>query len=368
VNTLGSVIGSFSLAEPVWLLIVIPFLLLLVWELFNWQSSGTVAITDLEYLRSQGCITGRWRRRVRSILWLVLATSIGVLWAEPTLRSEQPLFEGSNQVSYQKFLLMLDLSRSMSVPLGAEKNVALPGQAVVRTEQPEGEQIPRYQAARAALMDFVQRFNEAQIGLILFSAEPILARWPTVETGGLFWEVLEENIGRGVISQLQLFSSLTNTNKALMMARDIFAKQGAREGAAILISDAEDDIENIGAAARNLRGDGIRLYIIGVGISESVTDKLSQNFSADPGFRIFHVDSEEQMQEAYRLVAEVEESLPFEMNQKEYENDLRWLLSLLLVIIAGLIFWLLESGFHQSQTTNAGIKLAKGRRRGIWVS
>ena len=352
-DTVGNIIGSFGFSNPVWFAVVVPFVLLLIWDLRNRKHRSAITITDLEYLHGKECIMGRKRRRLRTLLWGLIAVSIGTLCAGPNFRSAQPLFQSGDQVVYQKFLLMLDVSRSMSVPLGEENDIRLPGQVTARSEPQEGEKIARFQAARMALMDFVKRFNEAQIGLILFSAEPILARWPTVETKDLFWEVLEEDIGRGVVSQIQSFSSLTNTNKALGMARDMFRNQGATEGAVILMSDAEDDIENMGVAARNLRNDGIRVYTIGVGISEQVANNLAQKFLHDPGFRIFHVDSEAEMQEAYRLVAEVEESLPFELNKNEYVNDLRWFVALCLVIAAGLFFWTLEVEFHQSQAAES---------------
>jgi len=351
VDTIGNFMGLLSFTHPAGFLVIVPFVLILIWDLVNRRHSCVITLTDLEYLRSKECITGRKRRWLRSILWGLLAISIGILCAGPQYRSAEALFQDDEPAVYQKFLLMLDISRSMSVPLGAEKNVSLPGQVFVRPEQTgKEEQVPRFQAARATLMDFVKRFSEAQIGLILFSAEPILARWPTAETKDLFWEILEEDIGRGKVSQMQSFSSLTNTNKALALARKIFNDQGATEGAVILISDAEDDIENMGVAARNLRNDGIRMYTIGVGISKQIADNLAQKFIHDPGFKIFHVDSENEMQEAYRLVAEVEESLPFELTKKEYENDLRWLVSLCIAVAAGFIFMLIEINFHQSQT------------------
>lgn len=361
---LEGIINSVHFSDPAWFILLAPFCLLLGWDLLRRRNRGAVTLTDLEFLRSMDCITGVTRRRLRVLVWALMAVAITSLWSGPIVRSRLPLFQGGEQVVYQKFMLMLDVSRSMSVPLGQEKNVILPGQAAPRKKQEEREQVPRFQAARTTLMDFVRRFDEAEIGLILFSAEPILARWPTVETRDLFWEVLEEDIGRGIISQIQSFSSLTNTDKALELARDIFAKQGSNEGAVILISDAEDDLENMGVAARNLRGDGIRVYTIGVGISEKIADALSASFAHDPGFRIFNVDSEEEMQEAYRLVAEVEESLPFMLNQKEYENDLRWLVSLALVLIVGILLWVLEVGFHQSPSS-AGGAVARTVSRGF---
>ena len=354
-NTLD-IFNSLILTDPTWLLLIIPFALWLLWTTKINIRSGGVSFTDLEYLRSKGFTKGWGRSRFRTLMWGIILLTIIVLWSAPHLRSSEPIFTDGKQIEYQKFILMLDVSRSMSVQLGEEDDVRLPGQVIEKKVEQgqtvEVEKIPRFQAARSALMDFVKRFDKAQIGLILFSAEPILARWPTVETQDQFWEILEEDIGRGLTSQIQSFSSLTNTDQALDLARDIFIKQEANQGAVILISDAEDDIENMGLAARNLRNHGIRLYTIGVGISEKIADSLSLKFADDPGFRIFHVDSEEEMQEAYRLVTEVEESLPFELNKSEFESDLRWFLSLCLVMILSVFLWVLEVNFHQSTVVN----------------
>jgi hypothetical protein len=214
--------------------------------------------------------------------------------------------------------------------------------------------VTRYETAREALFDFLQRFDGERFGLILFSTEPFLARWPTVETGNRFLEVLGDNIRRGSGTQLEAFSSLTNIDKALILAREIL---GGEEGAIIMISDAEDDLENLGSAVRQIRDSNIRLYTIGVGVPEEITAKLSQQFASDPGFRIFQVDSEEEMREAYRVVGEVEESPLFSQEDNNFRNDLRWLLSLLAVLFLTVLIWLDQRYFHQS--TNAYTLLGK---------
>ncbi len=100
------------------------------------------------------------------------------------------------------------------------------------------------------------------------------------------------------------------------------------------ISDAEDELENMGLAIRELRQAGIRQYTFGVGIAESIVEKLSNEFAGDPGFRIFRVDSEEEMREAYRLVAELEESPRYTEAENTYLTDLRRFVALLLAILA----------------------------------
>ena len=371
-NVIGDIIDSVSFTAPAGFLVSLPFFALIVWQLANRGRRGTVALTGLEYLAANSWFSAARRRWLRALLWGMLAAAIGVLWAGPVVHSDRPLFAGANQTVYKNFVLLLDISRSMTVPLGQEKNVSLPGQPApppTDAGKDKKDKVPRYQAAREALMDFVARFDGERIGLILFSTEPILARWPTVETENRFWEVLEEDIGRGVDSQIQAFSSLTNTDKALALARDVFASQDVvGDGAVILITDAEDDVQNIGVAARNLRKDGIRLYIIGVGISQKIADGLSRDFATDPGFRIFRVDSEKEMREAYRLVGEVEELPRFRLNQKEYTTDIRWILALAVRVLAGAILCILTVAFHQSPAAGGSVANAEGGQHGLRIS
>jgi Ca-activated chloride channel family protein len=359
---------SFFFRSPALLLVMLPFLILLLAQISGKRKGGAIALTGLEELLARTRIFGTRRKLIRSMLWAAIVVGIGVLWAGPTLRSAEPILGSGSQTSYRNLLILLDISRSMSMPLGVEKYVTLPGQVRPSSDEESaaGPKKPRYIAAREALVDFVERFEGDRIGLILFSTEPFLARWPTVETDNRFVEVLEEDIGRGSVSQLQGFSSLTNIHKALDLAREVFAEQKVmKEGAVVMITDAEDDFESMGVAARNLRKDGVRLYTIGVGISEQVAKKLSREFANDPGFRIFRVDSEEELQDAYRLVGELEESPQFQINQRKFESDLRWFLSLALVVIAAVIILVLEVRFHQARAADAIKENRKETKHGL---
>ena len=127
-------------------------------------------------------------------------------------------------------------------------------------------------------------------------------------------------------------------------------------------------MQNIRVAARILRKDRIRLYIIGVGIAKKIADGLSREFAADPGFRIFRVDSEKEMQEAYRLVGEVEELPRFRLDQKEYATDIRWILALAVAVLAGAILCILTVAFHQSQAAGGSVADAEGGQHGLRIS
>jgi len=370
-RAISSFLESFSFTSFPLLFLMLPLIAVIGFQLSNRKKHGTIVLNGLEYVRGKTGICVSRRRVIGAVLWGVIVVVLGVLWAGPVFHSPTPIFGTAEQMVYKNFLVVFDVSPSMTVPVNETREISRPGpafrQVVVTVKKGEGR--TRYEAAREALVDFVERFEGERIGLILFSTEPFLARWPTTETANHFLEVLEENIGRGERSQLQVFSSLTNTDLALDLARQIFHQQEAVEGGAvILIADAEDDVENMSGAARQLRGDGIRLYTIGVGISEKVVDSLSREFADDPGFRIFRVDSEEEMAEAYRLVAEVEESPLFSIGEREFETDLRWILSLALGVIAGMIFWVLEVAFHQSQIADLDRGSRERRRHGLRFS
>jgi hypothetical protein len=92
-----------------------------------------------------------------------------------------------------------------------------------------------------------------------------------------------------------------------------------------------------------------------VGIAETIVDSLSKQFVGDPGFRIFHVDSEHEMREAYNLISELEESPQFTSEEREFITELRWLIAIVLVLTAALLFWVTETAFYHSRISDQGV-------------
>jgi hypothetical protein len=340
---------DLSLTAAPMFLLVLPLLLLIIRDLSGSRRNATIALTGLEYLHSKQQIAANRKRLYYPVLSFAIVIVLGLLWAGPEIQSSAPVISGDVQTQRKDLMLAIDVSRSMSGPLellDKEARLAAYG------KEASGEQRQsRYEVARETVYKFVDRFPDARIGLILFSTEPFLARWPTIETSQRFIEILEENLNEA--SQLRRFSSLTNTDAALRLAKDVFASRTNVSGGAVIhISDAIDELENMGIAISSLRADGIRLYTIGVGISESIVDKLSQEFSGDPGFRIFRADSEEEMGDAYRLVAELEESLQYSTEENAFVTDLRWIMALALVVFSAIVVWVLESRLHHTRVRN----------------
>lgn len=339
--------------QPELFLLVLPLLVLLTYQLLFRRRTGAVGLTGVEYLQSRTRISGTWRRRLRIASRAVIVIGLGTLWAAPVYYSSEPLFQRGDALYYKNFVIALDTSPSMNLPADFK---GYGGEDLKFGEQG----LTRYEMARDALMEFLERFRGERFGLVLFSTEPLLARWPTVETTDNFAEVLE-NIRRGSSTQLEAFSALTNVDKALTMARKAL---GDEEGAIILISDAEDDLESLGEAVHRIRRAGIRLYTIGVGISDEVVRKLSEEFAGDPGFRIFRVDSEKEMREAYRLVADVEESPQFAGEGQDFTVDVRWIFALGLLGISLIMLWSTEALLPQTVASSNALGV-RAKRDGI---
>lgn len=307
------------------------------------RQHGTIAATGLEYLVEQRRIGKKGPKLGKAVIQLILVAGLALLWAGPEYYSTQPLFEGDAAGRYKKFIIALDISPSMNLP----SDVTGYGEEDLKAGE---EGVTRFEMAREALAEFLERFRGEQFGLVLFSTEPLLARWPTTDTGNDFAEVLE-SIRRGSGTQLSAFSSLTNIDKGLELAR---IAAGQDDAAIILISDAEDHLENIGAAVSNLRQSGIRLYVIGVGISEQVIETLSAQFTDDPGFRIFRAASEQEMEEAYETVGSVEAAPSLGGAERTYRVDLGWVFALAVVALSIAMFWLSETRFHTTVAADHG--------------
>ncbi len=341
-NALTEILGSVSFASPGLVLLIIPLVALLLWQIYGERKRGTLQLTGLEYLAGAGIMDSRTRKGLQIAARTVMVAGLGLLLAGPVYRSAQPLFAEDTRVFHRNFVVAFDMSPSMNLPASSK---GLGGD-----DLKEGDGgITRYEMARDALFDFLDRFEGERFGLILFSTEPFFARWPTTETENRFTEVLE-SIRRGAGTQLETFSSLTNIDKGLLMARKAF---NGEEGAIILISDAEDDLENLGRGVRYLRKAGIRLYTLGVGIPEDILTKISSEFAGDPGFRIFRADSEQDMNEAYRVVSEIEESPQFIDETRVFETDLRGLFSIILAVVSVILLVTNELVFHQTVSTRS---------------
>ncbi|MGY8814815.1 MAG: vWA domain-containing protein [Gammaproteobacteria bacterium] len=339
---------SINFVSPVMILIVIPLLALIILGFIKSGQTGAVTYTGLEYLILKKTTTGVNRKHIRTMLLLIMVVGLGVLWANPVTYSSNPIFGSATQVTTKQFVVVFDISPSMNLVMGEVTEEKKRGLTV------NDEGVSKYEVAREALFGFLEQFVGNSFGLILFSTEPFLARWPTVETQNKFLEVLDESLRRGSGSQLEAYSGLTNTDEALLLAQDVIQKSATvsvKSSAVILIADAWDDLEAVEASIKELRSNGINIYIIGTGVPEDIVEKLTKEFSDDNGFRIFHVDSQAEMAQAYYLIASIEESEFFAIDEK-FETNIRWMIALFMTLFTIVVIWVLEIPLHRSRSNN----------------
>lgn len=346
----------FSILSPISLLMVLPLIILLIYSLNFKNRPDAIKYTGLEYLLLNKNRSGRTRNQIRVGIYIVVITGLGLLWANPVTYSANPIFGGAVQVNKKLFMVAFDMSPSMNLTMGdvTEENK--------RGLRVNDEGVTKYEIAKGALYGFLERFNGNAFGLILFSTEPFLARWPTTETSGQFLEVLDDSLRRGSRSQLESYSGLTNTDNALFLARDIILENrttSLESSAVILIADAWDEVESVESAIRSLRNEDINLYIIGTGVPEDIIDELTQEFKDDDGFKIFHVDSEAEMEQAYYLIGNIEESDSFEIGER-FETNIRWLIALILLVITVMSVWALEGPLHRSSAGTESRRISDG--------
>jgi hypothetical protein len=355
-----SLFESINFLSPAMILIIIPLLALIIIGFIRSGSTGAVTYTGLEYLKIKKTATGVNRKYLRTLLLLILIIGLGILWANPVTYSSNPIFGSATQVTTKQFVVVFDISPSMNLVMGEVTEEKKRGLTV------NDEGVSKYEVAREALFGFLQQFSGNSFGLILFSTEAFLARWPTVETQNKFLEVLDESLRRGSGSQLEAYSGLTNTDEALLLAQEVIQKSASvsvKSSAVILIADAWDDLEAVEASIKELRSNAINVYIIGTGVPEDIVEKLTKEFSDDNGFRIFHVDSEAEMAQAYYLIGNIEESESFAINEK-FETNIRWIIALFMTFVTSIVIWVLEIPLHRSRSNNkmtgVGLRISRG--------
>jgi len=341
-------IESINFSSPAMILMIIPLLALIILGLKSSGKTGEISYTGLEYLKLNKKSTGVNKKNIRTILLIILIFGLGILWANPVTYSSNPIFGSATQVTTKQFVVVFDMSPSMNLVMGEVTEEKKRGLTV------NDEGVSKYEVAREALFGFLEQFSGNSFGLILFSTEPFLARWPTVETQNKFLEVLDESLRRGSGSQLEAYSGLTNTDEALLLAQEVIQKSASvsvESSAVILIADAWDDLEAVEASIRELRNNDINIYIVGTGVPEDIVEKLTKDFSDDNGFKIFHVDSQAEMAQAYYLIGNIEESESFAIDEK-FETNIRWIIALIMTVITSIIIWALEIPLHRSRSNN----------------
>jgi len=233
------------LANPAWLWLLVPVLLLVWLELG--KRTATVRFSDAAFLRAQQGFS-RWLRLVVLALNVAALVLAVVALARP---QRGRVFEEIESHGVD-IMLCLDVSESMSA-------------ADLRPD--------RMTAAKQRAAEFVARRSGDRIGVVVFG-NGAMTLCPLT---------LDREVLTGVIDRLRI-GTLDGTRTAIGMGlADAVArlhKSSAREKVIILLTDGVNNAGEVEplTAARLAQTYGIKVYCIGVGSQEPVTVMVNDPF------------------------------------------------------------------------------------------
>ncbi len=247
----------FRFAQPGWLLMLIPALLLLFLRRGK-GSEAAVIFPNLSVLVSLG-------KRARRVVWsiglplafLALFTAI-LAMARPVWRNQYQ----SRTASGIDIMVAFDVSLSMKIDDFVD----------------QGERVPRIVVAKKVVDDFISRRPEDRMGLVAFAGRPRDASPITLDHQWL----------RSSLNQLKLFEEGLGTvseqgtaiGSALAAASVRLEARDAKSKIIVLITDGASNSGKISPleAAEHAKTLGIKIYTVAIGTTEGRVDRSVQSY------------------------------------------------------------------------------------------
>jgi len=229
--------AGFHFARPEWLFALLGLIPVFAWLVFSVvrPSKGPIhryadahLLPHLTGVRELD-VNERWTRYTRwSLLWSLLVLALaGPRWDYTDIEAFSPVNE---------LVILLDISRSMNVADVAPTRLA---------------------RARQEVQDLVQLNRELRIGLVAFASVPLVISPITEDSQSLL------NALPAVSTDLAHLKG-SRLDAALDRARQLLGS-GDSGRSILLISDGDFDEPGLDDKIRQLHGEGITLYTLGVG-------------------------------------------------------------------------------------------------------
>ena len=236
----------FRLAQPAWLLLLLPAVLL--WLLRRGHgASSAVVFPNLSVLLSLG---ERVRNRAWNVgiplAWASLAVAIFAL-SRPVWRNEYQ----SSDASGIDIMITFDVSLSMKIPDFVDG----------------GQQIERVDAAKMVVDDFIRRRPDDRMGLVIFAGQPYIKSPITLDHERLLRDVESIRLG-------ELEEQGTAIGSALAAAAGKLDARDAKSKIIILITDGASNSGKIAPVedAEHAKTLGIKIYTVAIGTTEGRVD------------------------------------------------------------------------------------------------
>ena len=305
--------------------------------------SDAIRYSGLDYAIDVGLKPATAKRNYRILLIIMLVLVIGLIWSAPELRTSRPLLFGPAEKLNPVYLLALDASGSMTEPLG--------GYVIDGSLNLDGP--TKFDASQAELYGYAEQFPDANLGLILFSIQPMLVRWPTSQSEFDFHDIPDEgmrftNPGRVRTSQLARFAGGTATRAGLAMARYTLSKQRTSYRALILIGDLIDNIDEVIEGVQLMEDDGVYIYVVALDALPESLVAFTSMFQDKPYINIYPVTSTTELSAAITQIKTIESDRQVQSGSLNYVQDIRWLVCLIGFIVGVTMIILFETRLHKT--------------------
>jgi Ca-activated chloride channel homolog len=251
-------LGNFRFAQPAWLLLLLPALLLLVLRRGR-GADAAVVFPDLSVLLSLGKRTRRSAGGPSFPLSLLALCIAITAMARPVLRNEYQ----SRTASGIDIMIAFDVSLSMSIKDFID----------------QGEMVERIDVAKMVVDDFIQRRPDDRMGLIAFAGRPRDASPITLDHK---W--LRNALGKlrlnDMYDQGTVKDQGTAIGSAIAAAATRLDARDAKSRIIVLITDGASNSGKISPleAAEFAKTLGIKIYTIAIGTPDARVDPSIMRF------------------------------------------------------------------------------------------
>ena len=240
--------------EPLWLLLALYPLVMLLLSLAmrHFRHDQYAEHRFMPWVISHN-IKGRRQTSLRQFSYIIACCCFAIALAGP--RTADKVYQ-TNSADYAEIMIVLDLSQSMTA------RDVLPN---------------RLERARLEILDFLQRAEQARIGLSVFAARSHLLSPMTHD----------KSVIRHYLAALKpalLPTAGSNINDAILFASKQFTQNKSTSRAILLVSDGNSaetiDYETQEKTINQLKQNGIQVYSLGVGtpIGQAVVSQLDPRY------------------------------------------------------------------------------------------
>ncbi len=255
---MSAFLEHFRLAQPAWLLLLLPVLFLL----FLRRGRGTesaVVFPNLSVLVSLG-------KRVRRTVWSIGLPLTFAALALAIIAMSRPVWRDqfqSRTASGIDIMIALDVSLSMKIDDFIEN----------------GRRVERILVAKKVVDDFISKRPEDRIGLVAFAGRPRDASPITLDHDWLRSALGELKLNEpGVYGTIQ--EQGTAIGSALSAAAVRLEARDAKSKIIVLLTDGASNSGKISPieAAEHAKTLGIKIYTVAIGTTEGRVDQSIQRF------------------------------------------------------------------------------------------